>query len=189
MRRHRSYLPDGSSRSGSWNMSTTNYTMALLRLRPLLLFTSICLMERGGLQRGICLLRTIHTLCHIHWIRDAPIHIGRYSHYRFWSPFSKWPIRWHNICEKNYQRRFNRGASQRRQCARRGPTEVRGPWGDPHHRAASPSPELNHWVDSADTHMSAPRDWCSRKTHSIWSARVLIKLAEGFKWQHPVLQS
>jgi len=24
------------------------------------------------------------------------------------------------------------------------------------HRAASPSPELNHWVNSADTHMSEP---------------------------------
>jgi len=28
----------------------------------------ICLMDRGGLHRGICLLRTIHTLCHIHWM-------------------------------------------------------------------------------------------------------------------------
>jgi len=68
------HLPDGSSRSGSWHMSTTNYAIALLRLRPLLrlrtllLSTSICLMDRGGLHRGICLLWAIHTLCHIHWM-------------------------------------------------------------------------------------------------------------------------
>jgi len=68
VRRHRSCLPDGSSRSGSWNMPTTNYAMALLRLRPLLLSTSICLMDLGGLHRGICRLPTIHTLCHTHWL-------------------------------------------------------------------------------------------------------------------------
>jgi len=47
-------------------MPTTNYATALLRLRPLqrlrplLLSTSICLMDRGGLDRGICRLPTIH---------------------------------------------------------------------------------------------------------------------------------
>jgi len=45
-----------------------NYAMALLMLRPLLLSTSICLMDHGGLDRGPCLLPTIHTLCHIHWM-------------------------------------------------------------------------------------------------------------------------
>jgi len=55
-------LFDGSKRSGSWNMPTTNYAMALLTLCPLLLSTSICLMDRGGLARGPCLLPTIHTL-------------------------------------------------------------------------------------------------------------------------------
>jgi len=49
-------------------MPTTNYSMALLRLRPLLLSTSICLMDHGGLDRGPCLLPTIHTLCHTHWM-------------------------------------------------------------------------------------------------------------------------
>jgi len=55
-------------------MPTTNYAMALLRLRPLrrlrplLLSTSICLMDRGGLDRGIWRLPTIHPLCHIHWM-------------------------------------------------------------------------------------------------------------------------
>jgi len=41
---------------------TTNYAMALLRLCPLLLSTSIRLMDRGGLDRGICRLPTIHWL-------------------------------------------------------------------------------------------------------------------------------
>jgi len=36
--------------------------------RPLLLSTSICLMDHGGLDRGPCLLPTIHTLCHTHWM-------------------------------------------------------------------------------------------------------------------------
>jgi len=29
---------------------------------------TICLMDRGGLHRGTCRLRTIQTLCHIHWM-------------------------------------------------------------------------------------------------------------------------
>jgi len=61
------HLPDGSRRSGLWNMPTTNYAMAQLMLRPLL-STPICLMDHGGLNRGPCLLPTIHTLCHIHWM-------------------------------------------------------------------------------------------------------------------------
>jgi len=44
------------------------YAMALLMLCPLLLYASICLMDHGGLDHGICLLPTIHTLCHIHWM-------------------------------------------------------------------------------------------------------------------------
>jgi len=36
--------------------------------RPLLLSTSICLMDRGGPDRGPCRLPTIHTLCHTHWL-------------------------------------------------------------------------------------------------------------------------
>jgi len=39
-----------------------------LILRPLLLSPSICLMDHGGLDRGPCLLPTIHTLCHTHWM-------------------------------------------------------------------------------------------------------------------------
>jgi len=50
------------------NMPTTNYAMALLMPRPLLLSTSICLMDHGGLDRGPFLLPTIHTLCHTHWM-------------------------------------------------------------------------------------------------------------------------
>jgi len=42
--------------------------MALLMLRPLLLSTSICLIDHGGLDRGPWLLPTIHTLCHTHWM-------------------------------------------------------------------------------------------------------------------------
>jgi len=34
----------------------------------ILLSTSICLVDRGGLHRGICRLPTIHTLCHFHWM-------------------------------------------------------------------------------------------------------------------------
>jgi len=36
---------------------TTNYAMALLRR-----LLSICLMDRGGLDQGICVQPTIHTL-------------------------------------------------------------------------------------------------------------------------------
>jgi len=45
-----------------------SYAMALLMPRPLLLSTSICLMDHGGLGRGPCLLPTIHTLCYVHWM-------------------------------------------------------------------------------------------------------------------------
>jgi len=41
---------------------TTNYAMALLMLCPLLLSTSICLMDNGGLDHGPWLLPSIHTL-------------------------------------------------------------------------------------------------------------------------------
>jgi len=42
--------------------------MALLMPRPLLLSTSICLMDHRGLDHGPWLLWTIHTLCHTHWM-------------------------------------------------------------------------------------------------------------------------
>jgi len=88
-------------------MPTTNYAMALLMLRPLLLSTSICLMDHRGLDRGPCLLPTTHTLCHIHWMccnsvmipsghmtfillsileRDPPLLLS----WRFLSLFSLW---------------------------------------------------------------------------------------------------
>jgi len=45
-----------------------HWTWLGLMPRPLLLSTSICLMDHGGLDRGICLLPTIHTPCHTHWM-------------------------------------------------------------------------------------------------------------------------
>jgi len=45
-----------------------NFKKSFIRLRPLLLSTSICLMDRGSLDRGICRLPTIYTLCHIHCV-------------------------------------------------------------------------------------------------------------------------
>jgi len=40
-------------------MRTTNYAMALLMPRPLLLSTSICLMDHGGLDRGPLFIRSV----------------------------------------------------------------------------------------------------------------------------------
>jgi len=52
--------------------------MALLMPRPLLLSSSICLMDDGGLDRGPWLLPTIHTLCHTHWMccNSVTLHSG-----------------------------------------------------------------------------------------------------------------
>jgi len=50
-----------------WIANVWLWLRPLLRLRPLLSI-SICLMDRGGLHRGISLLWMIHTLCHIHWM-------------------------------------------------------------------------------------------------------------------------
>jgi len=94
-------------------------------------------------------------------IWSAPIHIGRYSHYRFCSAFSKRPIKLGRSDDIKSARtigdvsivahRNGENAPSEGQ-----PAEVRGPRGDPHAPSGVPVPELNHWVNSADTHMSEP---------------------------------
>jgi len=82
MRRHRSYLPDGSSRSGSWNMPTTNYSYTLsYSLIVLLLCFNLCVM-----------------ISSVHITSIAPVHPGEGSSslalLKVSSLFSPWRVVW-----------------------------------------------------------------------------------------------
>jgi len=85
-------------------------------LCPFLLSTSICRMDRGGLDPGICLLPTIHTLSYslivllvlcfnlcimipsVHMASITPVHPGEGSSsvalLKVSSPFSPWRVVW-----------------------------------------------------------------------------------------------
>jgi len=100
-------------------------------------------------------------------ICSAPIHIGRYSHYRFWSAFSKWPIKFGRSDDIKSARTMRDVSIAANRNGVNAPGEGRQS-AEVHkgiltHRAASPSPELNlRGQLSRHSHVWAPKDWCSR---------------------------